>query len=219
METANPEDSELYRAILDAAKEQIFTQIPGIIERFDKASGTVVVQPAISYPVRRLNGEIIQRRYPKITSARVQFPEGGGYQVRWPINPGDECWIQFSMRDMQIFYATGREAKPMLFRAHDFSSAVIFPCKVSKKSENVASLVDAVQVIGPNGLVVGDATAVPVALDQKVMQLLSELKAAVESAATVEAGAGGMGGMTALKSALITWPSSNTAASNLKAKP
>jgi hypothetical protein len=111
------EDQEFLTAIEDRLKE-LHTCLPGIVQRYDPATNTVDVQPAI----QRTFQDGVQN-FPLLEGVPVHFPGGGGWTVTFPIAAGDECLLIFSERCINYWHVTGELRPGENYRLHDPSDA------------------------------------------------------------------------------------------------
>jgi hypothetical protein len=98
--------------------------IPGIVTKFDKATQTVSVQPAISENVRIGQGEAKPTNLPLLTDVPIAFPRAGGYCLTFPAKKGDECLLVFSDMCIDGWWQSGGIQNQMETRRHDLSDAI-----------------------------------------------------------------------------------------------
>ncbi len=115
---ADPEEHAV-RAF-HARQTTIWTALPGIIQSFDPASMTCVVQPAIKAVVFQ-NGEAQDVALPLLLDCPVQFPSGGGFSLTFPVSEGDECLVVFASRCIDAWFASGGVQAQAEMRMHDLS--------------------------------------------------------------------------------------------------
>ena len=94
--------------------------IPGIIQSFDSAAQTVVVQPAIREKMC-INGDEKWVDIPLLVDVPVIFPRAGGYALTLPIKPGDECLVVFGDMCMDGWWQSGGIQNQVECRRHDLS--------------------------------------------------------------------------------------------------
>lgn len=111
---------------LDTAMEsrlkRLHTGIPAIITSFDAALQTVQVQPAL----QRIFSELGAVNLPLCLDVPVVFTGGGNFFLTFPPVAGDECWLAFSERCIDFWFARGGVQLPAEYRMHDLSDAVAF---------------------------------------------------------------------------------------------
>ncbi|NMZ76621.1 translation initiation factor IF-2 [Pseudomonas nitroreducens] len=113
--------NSVVRLTIEAARSRTWTALPGIIESFDPAAMTCVVQLAIQGQIRDRNGALALVDRPLLTDCPVQFPAGGGCTLTFPVKPGDECLVVFASRCIDSWWQSGgiqAQAEP---RMHDLS--------------------------------------------------------------------------------------------------
>lgn len=212
--TGNPRWDELIEAAIEARLTEVHTSIPGIVKKFYANKGTCDVQPAVNRVEERLNGERISKPFPKIFNVPIIYPSGGGYILRWPLNPGDVVELRFSEKDTALFRSTGQQSDPQNLRKHDISYPTAWPCemRLAQAQAIPTEIADAMQIDGPNGLVVGKPLiALPVAIAELVEAAIAAAIAGHTHTGGTISGATGVGVPAA--------PVLPTAAANLKAEP
>jgi hypothetical protein len=94
----------------------------GTIQSYDSVKQTASVQVAFD---RVLNsGSSVPM--PKLVDVPVIFQQGGGIGMRFPVEAGDECILLFNDANIDAWFASGGNSKPMTGRQHDVSDAVAF---------------------------------------------------------------------------------------------
>lgn len=134
---------EALRAAWDGFRSGLWTALPGIIQSFDPATITAVVQPAIQGIVRRQDGTAQAVNLPLLPDVPVVFPRGGGCTLTFPIYPGggDECLVIFASRCIDAWWQSGGVQIPMEPRMHDLSDAfaLVGPFSQAAKITNVST--------------------------------------------------------------------------------
>jgi len=115
---------EAVRVALDAQQAQIWTGLPGIIQSYQPAAQTVSVQPSVMGMVWVGDGQPGPVALPLLVDVPVQFPSGGGVTLTFPVANGDECFVEFSARCIDGWWAQGGVQPPLNSRMHDLSDAV-----------------------------------------------------------------------------------------------
>src|SRR6187431_703340 len=82
----------------DGMQARLWTCVPGIIQSFDPAKRTCVVQPAIKALVQAPDGTESWVALPLLVDCPVQFPGGGDVVLTFPLKTGDECLVVFASR-------------------------------------------------------------------------------------------------------------------------
>jgi hypothetical protein len=112
-------DDDVAETAARERQKHIHTSLPGIVQSFDPATQTAVVQPAIQRVWTEDGGVDI----PAIMDVPVQFPGGGGFVFTFPVEKGDECELSFSERAIDFWFEHGGVQLPSEFRLHDYSDA------------------------------------------------------------------------------------------------
>jgi hypothetical protein len=123
---------EAMRLALESKQSEIWTALPGIIESFDPVKMTAVVQPAVQGQIRDEAGRTRQVDLPLLLDVPVEFPNGGGFSLTFPVKPGDECAIEFQCRCIDGWWSEGGVRPPLEGRMHDLSDAV---CRLGPRSQ------------------------------------------------------------------------------------
>jgi len=110
---------EAIQSAIDSRLKETHTCLPGIIRKFDPATQTATVQPAI----KRIFVEQGPVDLPLCVDVPVQFPAGGHFVLTFPVEPGDECLLVFSERAIDFWWDRGDVQLPAEYRMHDLSDA------------------------------------------------------------------------------------------------
>lgn len=106
----------------------LWTALPGIIQSFDPAKKTAVIQVAIQMEL--LNDETGEKTNIDIApllDCPVYFPSGGGVTFTFPVKLGDECLVIFACRCIDAWWQSGGYKNPQAdFRMHDLSDGFAF---------------------------------------------------------------------------------------------
>lgn len=78
--------------------EKIRTAYPGRIVSFDPVKQVARVQIARERFVDNLETNYIKQTSPILVDVPVQFPQGGGYSLTFPVAQGDDCLVMFAER-------------------------------------------------------------------------------------------------------------------------
>lgn len=113
--------TEAVRTSLDGRQAEIWTALPGIINSFDPDAMTVSVQPAIKGTTTAPNGTDVSVALPLLVDVPIQFPQGGGFCLTFPIVAGDECLVVFASRCIDGWWQSGGIQPPAEHRMHDLS--------------------------------------------------------------------------------------------------
>lgn len=113
-------------AAFEGWQNNIQTAMPGIIQSFNPAKRTVVIQPAIQAQVMTPAGVKTWISLPLLLDCPVFFPSGGGVTLTFPIKQGDECLVVFAQRCIDNWWAKGGINSQAEFRMHDLSDGFCF---------------------------------------------------------------------------------------------
>jgi hypothetical protein len=127
-----PSLEELLRSAFEAMQARIWTALPGVVQSYNAAVQTVVVQPAINGKQRLDDGTWTPTQLPLLLDVPVQWQGGGGATLTFPIKKDDECLVVFSSRCIDRWFAKGfadggtpkqpnAENNPPQFRMHNLS--------------------------------------------------------------------------------------------------
>lgn len=121
--SAEAEDAHI--AQIDAALKDLHVCLPGIVQSFDPATQTAVVQPALQ---RLFIGDGF-KNLPPLVDVPVVFPAGGGngaassFILTFPVAAKDEVLLHFSERAIDFWHEKGGVQLPAEYRLHDLSDA------------------------------------------------------------------------------------------------
>ena len=116
-----------YRDLITAARMDLHTALPGIIQSFDPARMTCSVQPAIRGAIVQPSGQAQAVDLPLLVDCPVVFPGGGGYVLTYPLKAGDECLVVFSERCIDAWWQSGGVQAAAEYRLHDLSDGFVIP--------------------------------------------------------------------------------------------
>lgn len=110
---------EAIQSAIDSRLKETHTCLPGIVRKFDPATQTATVQPAI----KRIFVEQGPVDLPLCVDVPVQFPAGGNFMLTFPLVDGDECLLVFSERAIDFWWDRKGVQLPAEYRMHDLSDA------------------------------------------------------------------------------------------------
>lgn len=128
-----------FLAALDGHQSTMWTALPGIIQSFDPAKMTAVVQPAIKGVQIKKDGKNEQITMPLLPDVPVVFPGGGGVTLTFPVKKGDECLVVFASRSIDGWWQQSGVQPQVEARMHDLSDAFAF-VGVRSKPKALASI-------------------------------------------------------------------------------
>lgn len=134
-------------------QSDIWTALPGIVQSFDNAALTCVVQPAIRFkitdPALRTyssptmsmdpSGQYAWDQMPLLLDCPVVFPGGGGVTLTFPIRAGDEVLVILASRCIDAWWAQGGIQNQAMMRMHDLSDGFVLPAVRSQPNKFTAS--------------------------------------------------------------------------------
>ena len=116
-----------YRDLITAARMDMHTAMPGIIQSFDPARMTCTVQPAIRGAIVAPNGRAEAADLPLLVDCPVVFPGGGGYVLTYPLKAGDEALIVIAERCIDAWWQSGGVQAAAEYRLQDLSDGFVIP--------------------------------------------------------------------------------------------
>lgn len=119
------DQQEVIRTAIQAALSNVWTALPGIVQSFDPAAMTCIVQPSITMMVRDPDGSASSVALPLLVDCPVQFPAGGGCTLTFPVAPGDECLVVFASRCIDAWWQLGGAQGQAKSRMHDLSDGFV----------------------------------------------------------------------------------------------
>lgn len=115
-----------WKEILRQALADMRVAIPGIIESFDAAKQTAVVQIAIREKIRQLTGPEDVAIAP-LQDVPIVLPRAGGFSLTLPLKAGDECLVVFADMCIDLWWARGGTQDQLERRRHDLSDCFCIP--------------------------------------------------------------------------------------------
>lgn len=195
MTDATPSMVDLILEAIDAKMIDVHTGIPGKVESYDVAKGTVNVIPQISRIIQDEDDARAVEALPRLLNVPVVFPGAGGFSVTFPIAAGDYVLVMFCEVPMGEWLAS-EGSDPMDERRHSLAGAIAIPGirPTSKASANATT--DKI-VLGGGPVYLGTkdaAEAIPkgTTLDNYLSSLSSwvaDLRSAFNTHVHVETGA------------------------------
>jgi hypothetical protein len=211
MADTTPSDVEIIREGIRSALLDVHTVMPGRVQSYYAAEQTADVVPVVQRAVPTSDGGYTTETIAVLNKVPVAWMQAGGYTLHFPLAKGDHVLLLFSEVAYGHWRETGQVSPPGDITRHGLSYpfALAGIPVIGKELGDAPSSGEAV-LIAPSGGVVRVSKAHPaqaqfVALAEKVFQVLTTLKTAITTAAATEAGAAGLGGMTALQGNLASW--------------
>ena len=116
-----------YRDLITAARMDLHTAMPGIIQSFDATRMTCTIQPAIRGAIITPNGRAEAADLPLLVDCPVVFPGGGGYILTYPLKAGDEALIIIAERCIDAWWQSGGVQAAAEYRLQDLSDGFVIP--------------------------------------------------------------------------------------------
>lgn len=127
MNSRTPTLTEVLGLAVRAGAADLRVALPGRVERYDLARGTVDVQPLLRETTRDDAGELVAERLPVLTGVPLVFPGAGGFALVFPVQVGDQVLLVFADRSLDGWRDQGAEATPADERRHALSDAIAIP--------------------------------------------------------------------------------------------
>lgn len=124
MSARNPGFAEVIQLAIRQSSSALRVSMPGRIVKFYPATQTADVQPLITESSEDSSGEITESPIEIIQAVPVQFAGGGGFMITVPVAVNDPCWLTFSDRSIDRWFARGQLVDPVDVRRHHLSDAV-----------------------------------------------------------------------------------------------
>lgn len=148
------------RAMLRGWQGTVWTALPAIVQSYDPAKLTVVVQPAIQAQILDpKTGEYADATLPLCMDCPVQWPGGGGYVLTFPLAAGDEGVLVFASRCIDAWWQSGGVQKQAELRMHDLSDGIFIPMLFSNTKVPANVSTENVQLRSTDGLTFFEITS------------------------------------------------------------
>lgn len=112
---------------MEGKQATIWTAMPGILQSFDPAKKTCVVQPALQAQVQKPDGTAEWVKLPLLLDCPVQFQGNAAYTLTFPLVQGDEGLVVFASRCIDAWWQSGGVQVQAEFRMHDLSDGFFLP--------------------------------------------------------------------------------------------
>jgi hypothetical protein len=129
-EELNATTEGVHQAHIDGRLQDLHTGLPGILISFDSTALTAQVQPAI----KRIYLDAGAVTLPPLVDCPVYIAGGKGGALTIPPKADDDCWLAFSERAIDYWWANGGVQLPADMRMHDYSDCAVFVGMRSQKS-------------------------------------------------------------------------------------
>lgn len=214
--TRTPTLAEVIRSALDARLLDVHTTLPAKVVRYDASRCVVDAAPLVKAPQTDESGVTTYTALPVVTNVPVEFPQGGGFRITFPIAIGDTVRLSFHEASLDRWMNFGGEVDPQDPRRFTLSDASAFPgIRALAGSDAVVAASEdgcvlekvggsGVRIKASNAIELGTSGAEALALASKVATELGLLKGLINTAAVSSADPG----LAALYLLLSAWPAS-----------
>ena len=131
----SPDMLQIIKDAIQGELANLWTSLPCIVDSYNPDAVTVVVEPAIKIPVKKIDGSIELVLMPLLMDVPVMFPCAGGFTITHPIKEGDECYVSLAARNIDIWWQSGGIQNPFDTRKHDLSDGFAFFKPQSQKNK------------------------------------------------------------------------------------
>lgn len=119
-----PTLAQVLREAIEQRVASLRVSLPARVVSFDAAEQTAEVQPLIADTQEDDSGNTVNVELPVISGVPVQFTGGGGFADTYPVAQGDPCWLIFSDRSIDDWFARGEKTTPTETRRHHETDAI-----------------------------------------------------------------------------------------------
>lgn len=125
----SPELTELLRAVMDRAAEELFVGLPGKVESYDPLTQSANIKPLLKRPYVDEDGDVAQDDLGIVNKVPVAFMRTKRFCSTMPIEKGDLGILLFmdNSLDDYMFSDGSRALDVKDLRKHDISDAVFIP--------------------------------------------------------------------------------------------
>lgn len=201
-------------AAIDARLVNVHTHLPARIESYNAATQRCSVQIELRQGRFLEDGSRVADRIPVISDVLVKFEGGGGYRTTYPLQRGDQVWLEFSEASLALWKPRGGDIDPADDRRMQLSDALavtglrdgsrpLANCPTDRMSlgHDAGATVEITQ----SQVRVGGNDASGAVVVQSALTGAQGFMAALASAMTAQSGnAPGLAALTALQTALVT---------------
>jgi hypothetical protein len=133
------EDLEkILRLAIRSETARLHTSIPAKIKSYDVGTQRATIRLIVDHARLNDEGQVEQFVPPLLQNVPVQFPQGAGYSITWPLNEGDEGTLIFNERSTSEYKATGADRNtPQNLRRFNLTDAVFLPGSARGLAEQV----------------------------------------------------------------------------------
>lgn len=127
MSDDSPTLGDVFDAAFRKALRGLRVAMPGEIRSYDASTRRATVQPMIPDGWIDEDGERQATTLRPLTDVPVAQTGSGSVRVKFPIRPGDPCWLIFSSSCLTAWKASGRLLDPGDDRHHHEADAIAIP--------------------------------------------------------------------------------------------
>lgn len=131
----SPDLLQIIENAIQGALANLWGALPCEVESYDADAVTITAQPTIKIPVRMPDGSVNTITLPLLMDVPVMFQCAGGFTITHPIKKGDECFVVFSSRNIDLWWQQGGVQDPFDTRKHDLSDGFAFFKPQSQKNK------------------------------------------------------------------------------------
>ncbi len=135
MAARTPTLAEALTGALDSRLSDVFTALPGRVEKYSSSTRRADVKPLIKRTTLDEEGNRIAESLPVITDVPVMFPGSGGVRVSFPVAVGDVVLLVFASASLDKWLDRGGEVDPLSDRRHSLSDAIAIPGLTARTSD------------------------------------------------------------------------------------
>lgn len=162
-----PTLAEVLRSAVEYHLQDLFTAMPGIVDKYSALKQRADIQPAIMRRQESSDGGEILESLPVLPNVPILWPRAGGFFMHMPLAKGNPVLLIFSQRsiDKYVNGDSAEETDPDDFLLHDISSAIAIP--------GVYPFADDLEPIevDPNALVMGKQGGCYVQVKEDIVSL------------------------------------------------
>jgi hypothetical protein len=114
-------------AVQENISSRLWVCMPGIVQSFNPAKRTCVVQPSTKAQIQSEDGSYAWVQMPLLVDCPVLFPGGGDVVLTFPLKLGDEVLVHFGDRCIDAWWQNGGIQNQAELRMHDLSDGFAMP--------------------------------------------------------------------------------------------
>ncbi len=147
----SPTMAEVLRLAVEYHTRDLWTALPGKIDKFDASNQMADVKPLVQNLTATEDGEELAEPLPIIPNVPIWWPRSGGFYTTFPVKPGDFCLLIFFSRSIDKYLeGDGEDQNPGDFRTHDLTDAIAL-MGFSPKAQAITDYDEDAAVLGLEG--------------------------------------------------------------------